>query len=121
MSNFPLYEFACGCGTCDNKTKLILTQKLQSVRNYLNEPIIIVSGYRCEEHNANVGGSSTSSHLAGLAADIYIPDNFYRYRLIEAIVLSKAFTRYGTGDRNGVKTFHVDCDLSKPQRISWGY
>jgi len=35
-----------------------------------NDPIIINSGYRSWEVNKKVGGSSTSNHLVGCAADI---------------------------------------------------
>ena len=35
-----------------------------------NDPIIINSGYRSWEVNKRVGGSSTSNHLVGCAADI---------------------------------------------------
>jgi hypothetical protein len=35
--------------------------------------IIISSGYRCPELNAAIGGSKTSAHMRGLAADISCP------------------------------------------------
>ena len=35
--------------------------------------IIITSGYRCKPLNKAVGGTATSQHLRGEAADIYIP------------------------------------------------
>ena len=48
---------------------------LFSLENRWWSPCIIVnSGYRSEEVNKAVGGSSTSAHLLGYAADI-IPDN----------------------------------------------
>lgn len=36
-------------------------------------PIIISSGYRCPELNKAIGGSKTSAHMKGLAADISCP------------------------------------------------
>ena len=42
---------------------------LQSARDVLGVPLKITSGYRSPEHNASVGGSSTSDHPHGLAAD----------------------------------------------------
>ena len=36
--------------------------------------IIITSGYRTAEHNAAVGGSKSSQHLLGRAADFYVED-----------------------------------------------
>lgn len=43
---------------------------LQPLRNIINEPIIINSGFRCASLNKAVGGVSSSQHKLGLAADI---------------------------------------------------
>ena len=51
----PVYEYLFG------KYKLVCD-------TYGSEPIIS-SGYRCVKHNAEVGGSSLSVHLFGLAID----------------------------------------------------
>lgn len=48
----------------------LTTQILQPMRDAWGKPLQITSGYRCPELNAKVGGSPTSAHLAGLAADI---------------------------------------------------
>lgn len=36
--------------------------------------LIVSSGFRCEELNLIIGGSKTSAHMQGLAADITCPD-----------------------------------------------
>lgn len=51
----------------------ILAGKLEMVRSILGRPMIISSGYRCPELNARVGGSQTSAHCQGLAADFTAP------------------------------------------------
>ena len=43
---------------------------LDPLRSEYGKPIIVNSGYRCLTLNSAVGGSSTSQHLAGEAADI---------------------------------------------------
>lgn len=43
---------------------------LDPLRSEYGKPIIVNSGYRCKKLNNAVGGSSTSQHLAGEAADI---------------------------------------------------
>lgn len=43
---------------------------LQPVRDHFGEPIVVTSGYRCPAVNRAVGGSSTSFHAKGCAADI---------------------------------------------------
>lgn len=46
---------------------------LESIRDLLDAPIIITSGYRCPDLNAAVGGSRGSRHMLGLAADFIAP------------------------------------------------
>lgn len=38
----------------------------------IGRPIIITSGYRCQRVNELVGGSKTSQHLTGKAADFHV-------------------------------------------------
>jgi hypothetical protein len=42
--------------------------------NYRSSYITVSSGFRCEELNLIIGGSKTSAHMQGLAADIHSPD-----------------------------------------------
>lgn len=44
---------------------------LQPVRDAYGKPIVISSGYRSERLNKVVGGSKTSQHVKGEAADIH--------------------------------------------------
>jgi hypothetical protein len=45
---------------------------LQPLRDAMNEPIKIGSGYRCPKLNAAVGGVSNSQHMKGQAVDLCI-------------------------------------------------
>ena len=51
-----------------------LSEFLQIIRNELQLPIIVNSGYRSKEVNESVGGVSSSYHVKGLAADIKCSD-----------------------------------------------
>ena len=51
-----------------------LSEFLQIIRNELQLPIIVNSGYRSKEVNEKVGGVSSSYHVKGLAADIKCSD-----------------------------------------------
>lgn len=46
---------------------------LDPLREAWGGPLVVSSGYRCPELNRAVGGSETSAHLAGWAADL-VPD-----------------------------------------------
>lgn len=52
---------------------VLLAEMLERIRSTLNAPVIVTSGYRCERLNMAVGGSSTSDHPRGHAADIVSP------------------------------------------------
>ena len=46
---------------------------LQPVRSHFARPVIITSGFRSRKLNSAIGGSATSHHMRGMAADIEIP------------------------------------------------
>ncbi len=48
---------------------LIMAEFLQIVRDLINKPIIIISGYRTYEWNKYVGGAKNSYHKKGMAVD----------------------------------------------------
>ena len=119
--NFTLDEFKCNCGCPENLTKLPLLETLQILRNELNEGIEITSGYRCAQYNKKVGGSSGSSHVVGLAADILVPHSTYAYRIIGAIYKTNVFNRIGFGKLNNSIVLHVDIATAKVPEVFWGY
>ena len=41
---------------------------------HFGKPVYITSGYRTAAHNAAVGGSKSSQHLLGRAADFWVED-----------------------------------------------
>lgn len=73
---FKREEFACKCGRyCDGYPHSIapaLVRIADRARKYFGQPIVVVSGLRCRQHNAAVGGVSDSQHMYGEAADIYV-------------------------------------------------
>ena len=74
--NFSLSEFNSKCGRPmpANVVKNIteLAKNLQVIRDEINAPIQIISGYRSPEHNAKVKGAKNSQHIFGLAVDIRV-------------------------------------------------
>lgn len=54
--------------------KHLLAPGMQRVRNLLGVPVFISSGYRSPAVNRIVGGSTTSQHMQGFAADFVAPE-----------------------------------------------
>lgn len=49
-----------------------LATELEKVREILQKPITITSGYRCLDLNRKLGSKDTSSHVVGCAADFVV-------------------------------------------------
>ena len=50
---------------------------LEPLRRFVGQPIVITSGYRCNQLNIKVGGAYASQHTLGEAADIRLPQTPY--------------------------------------------
>lgn len=72
FEDFIRSEFACKCGCGYDDVDLGLVTTLQALRYAVARPVVIISGCRCSEHNARVGGSPRSQHMTGRAADIHV-------------------------------------------------
>jgi len=70
----------------DNLT--FLAKELEYVRDILNAPMLISSGYRSYVLNDHLGSKRTSSHCKGLAVDFISPSFGNPHSVVEAIVLA---------------------------------
>ncbi len=71
---FDDIEFICHCCgklPADGMDPALL-EVLDKIREAVGGPVYVSSGYRCPEHNAEVGGVQNSQHLYGRAADIFV-------------------------------------------------
>lgn len=73
-TNFKVNEFSCHGSGCCSVTKIDekLVQYVQAIRDHFGVPVTITSAYRCKKHNKKVGGTSSSNHVKGMAADIQV-------------------------------------------------
>ena len=98
--NFRLSEFACHDGTAVPSDLLknvnALAFNLQVLREHINRPIVILSGYRTLSHNKLVGGAPHSQHLLARAADIQVKglSPYAIARIIEDLI-SEDFMKQG--------------------------
>ncbi len=69
--HFTKQELACHhCGRLVVLPELLAA--LETLRLRAGAPVIVQDGYRCPEHNLQVGGVADSQHCLGMAADVYI-------------------------------------------------
>ena len=115
--NFNLSEFKCRDGT-DVPEELmenvqLLADNLQVLRDHVDRPIRIISGYRTPTYNRKIGGARKSQHMLAKAADIKIAGmaSGEIKRLLEDLIkldrmhsggvgLYKTFTHYDVRGRN---------------------
>ncbi len=116
MKYFKIEEFKCKCG-CGRAEMMPQTlEKLDKARELAGVSFKITSGYRCNAHNASVGGESEGAHTRGYAVDIEASTSPTRLSIVSAL-LQVGFTRLGIA-----KTFiHVDDDPSRPPKVMWLY
>jgi len=92
--NFSKQELACrGPHCCQHKALMDpdFMALLQSLRTAVDEPFVITSGYRCADHNKNVGGGV--AHPTGRAVDIKA-DSHLAYKILKLAFLH-GFTGVG--------------------------
>jgi len=105
----------CGCGQIIIDDKLI--EKLDKAREAAGVSFTITSGYRCEKHNANVGGVKDSAHIKGMATDIACPDSRTMFLIVSACL--NHFDRLGINFSK--KFIHVDVDPAKDKKVLFSY
>lgn len=71
-ANFRVKEFASHDGADTVYIDDELIYLLQGIRNHFRRPVVITSGYRTAAYNKAIGGSASSNHTKGLAADIQV-------------------------------------------------
>ncbi|KAA0257221.1 peptidase M15 [Deferribacter autotrophicus] len=115
LEHFSLDEFKCKhCGKVLMKEEFL--SMLDKARDLADVPFVITSGYRCEKHNRNVGGTPNSSHIKGYAADIATRNSADRFKIVFGLIMA-GFRRIGIGE----DFVHVDNDPEKPSGVVWTY
>ena len=72
MKHFTRQEFACHCQCGRDTVDYKLAEVLDAIREHFGVPVKVTSGTRCSEYNSYIGGTLTSQHLFGKAADIQV-------------------------------------------------
>ena len=88
MKHFRFEEFdcKCGCGASGMRMDKDLLRALDKARELSGTAFHVSSGIRCPKHNQDIGGVPASSHLNGLAADIYCKTPGSRYVMVRSML-----------------------------------
>lgn len=88
---------------------------LEPVRTALGFPIYVNSGYRCPNLNKLIGGSLSSQHLRGEAADITCSDNLTLFRCLQTLEFDQLIW-YGN-PKKFPRFIHVSFNLVRNRKM----
>ena len=116
--HFMYSEFVCPC--CDQMKIVPGVFKhmalLEHMRQFLDFPMVINSGYRCPDHNKSVGGTARSWHLL-FATDVRPEDGDMRdLRFMYRMALELDFGGIGYYETRGL-FIHLDM---RPEKLLGG-
>lgn len=113
-SNFKVKEFRCKDGSDPVFVGDELLNVLQDIRNHFKKAVNTEnhSVYRTPTHNKKIGGSPTSRHMYGIAADFHVVG--VEHKAVYEYLNQKYPNKYGIGLYSwGV---HVD---TRPNKSRW--
>jgi glycine/D-amino acid oxidase-like deaminating enzyme len=136
--NFSTSEFACKCGCGLKYPAPALFRTIQEIRDWLQRPVSIVSGWRCAKHNRDegskvlgkqgfykgqAGDGDASAHTRGEAADIKA-EGLTRAELYDAVVRlhqegKLPELRYVYAIKKSQGNVHIGVD-AKPRKSPYG-
>ena len=98
-----------------NNVARLVDNVLDPLREAWGRPLAVSSGYRCPALNRAVGGSATSHHMKGMAADITTGNKVDNRRLFQLIInLGLPFTQLI--DERDFSWVHVSYDPENVKR-----
>ena len=101
--NFKLVEFACKDGTSVPEELMdnvkLLAKNLQVIRDYIESPLVIISGYRSKKYNTRIGGARRSQHMLAKAGDLksYLHTPPQLKEIIEKLIKDGKIMKGGVG------------------------
>lgn len=121
IRHFPREEFLCPCcGQEDMDPHFV--RRMDAGREATGFPWVVTSGWRCERHNAEVGGHPNSYHVLGLAADVAL-SHFRASQFLNYVFRpdpgfeKRRFPGIGINQKGKGRFVHID---DGPERV-WTY
>lgn len=126
--NFSRDEFVCKCGCGQERMDADFMGHLQQVRIAVGLPMIVTSGWRCDDYNAAVSpktaGSPYAPHPTGKAVDIACFGGIAFLILRQAAPLFSGIGHKQHGDYAG-RFLHLDtltaAETGGLRPWTWGY
>lgn len=116
--NFYRDEVACKGKACCNHSAPVhpeLINGIQELRNIVGAPLNVISGFRCNRHNAKVPNAAPNSfHTLGMAADI----SCKKVSSEKLALLAEIVTQFNVGGIGVYKSW-IHVDVRKTGMARW--
>lgn len=117
--NFTSDELRCRCGCGQVAMDAGFMDQLQGLRDLLQFPLPVTSGYRCPAHNARVSSTGpTGPHTTGKAADLAV-ERARAHRLL--CVAPQMFSGVGVQQKGTGRFIHLDTLIGPGRPTVWSY
>ena len=90
---------------------------IQQLRNYMNQPLTLMSAYRCAEHPVEAIKETPGQHNKGLAVDIYVTSGAMAYQIIHYALTELDVRGFAYSKEGGF----VHLDWRTGVRVTWNY
>jgi len=118
---FPAHEFE-RIGSDGNRMNISFMEKLNKLREEINQPLPLTSAWRSEARNQQVGGAKNSAHLYGRAVDLRVHGDT-AYRVVD-MAPRHGFTGIGV-KQHGILRYRFlhldDMEFSEIRPRIWSY
>jgi zinc D-Ala-D-Ala carboxypeptidase len=96
--------------------------RLDKLREVMGHPLLVISGYRSPEHNADIGGAKNSKHMQGIAFDISMTNvDPHRFEAEATRLGFNGIGLYPPQKRSGSRNFiHIDTRADAWRGTRWG-
>lgn len=114
-------EFKCSAtGECNMDQEFI--NKMNQLREYYGQPMVITSGYRARTHPIELKKKTPGVHHDGLAADVKVSKGD-AYQLM-SLAFELGFTGIGVQQKGSGRFIHLDTSehsTFRPRPTVWSY
>jgi len=120
---FKREEFACHCGCGQNLMKDEVIDKLDILRDFVQFPLRVNSGYRCPAYNCKVATTGPNGpHTTGQSVDLDV-NRKQAFKVMEQAI-KLGFTGFGFKQKGTSRYLHLD-NLpdapGQPRPTVWSY
>ena len=105
------------CAGMTHQMQPFVMNNLQQLRDYMNEPLTIMSAWRCAEHPVEQIKLKPGQHYEGRAVDIYVTSGAMAYKIIKYALTNLGATGFAYSKEGGF----VHIDWRKGVGVTWNY